>query len=634
MITTGAILDKVEVLEKVGEGGMATVFRGRHTTLGREVAIKVLHPHLASSERNRTRFEREAKAIEKVDHPNILGIHSYSGRDAENAWIITEFIDGPTLRELLDDVGAMMPEPAAIIGWHLCRALQAAHKHGIVHRDLKPENVMIDGSGEVKLMDFGIARVLTDVQVTMTGALVGSPAYMSPEQATDGEVDARSDLFSLGTVLYRMVTGTLPFRGNNPSVVLKAIIDGTYEDPTSRVPSLDHAVATIICKCLNREKDDRYASAKEVEAELAAYLRSVHIDPASPGDWSIQKYLDDADEYEERLATALITILTTRGRREAEAGNTSAALRTFNRVLALDEDNTEVVSIIEGMRRPLAPEQKGGMPLALWLAPLLIGLAAVGGLAVYTDGFTNTTPEARVDATLPALPTAPRLSVQRVEVVPEAVASVTPEEIAGRALVASDPGPSLGNPPGAAAVPEPETPAPVVEPVVEPPTAEPETPEPVAAVEPPCEGSNKLIVPSLGTQQVSIDGGPPKYTPIQETLSAGSHTLLLVADQYHFRQEETVRVCGNQPPTEATLTPRFKPSRVVLEGFPAAATILLNGAQQGTIGERNSVQLSRNEAFSIAVWLDGQMLHQQSVKRGLETGDLYPGDTVTITHTP
>ena len=189
-------------------------------TLDREVAVKVMHPHLASSENNRTRFEREAKAIERVEHPNILQIYDYSGRDAESAWIITEYINGPTLRELLDDVGAMMPEPAAIIAWRLCQALQAAHSHGIVHRDLKPENVMFDAAGEVKLMDFGIARVLTDVQVTMTGALIGSPAYMSPEQATDGDLDARSDLFSLGTVIYRMVTGTLPFRGESSCPVV------------------------------------------------------------------------------------------------------------------------------------------------------------------------------------------------------------------------------------------------------------------------------------------------------------------------------------------------------------------------------------------------------------------------------
>ena len=631
MITKGASVDKYEVLDKIGEGGMATVFKARHTTLGREVAIKVLHPHLASSERNRTRFEREAKAILAVEHPNILKIHDYSGRDAESAWIITELIDGPTLRELLDDVGAMMPEPAAIIGWHLCRALEAAHHHGIVHRDLKPENVMIDGSGEVKLMDFGIARVLTDVQVTMTGALVGSPAYMSPEQATDGEVDARSDLFSLGTVLYRMVTGTLPFRGNNPSVVLKAIIDGTYEDPTSRVPSLDHALAAIICRCLGRDKEDRFASASAVADALAAYLKSVGIDPAAPGPWTVQAYLTDADGYEERLAEALIATLTTRGRAEAEAGDTSAALRTFNRVLSLDEDNTEVVTIIEGMRRPLAAEDKGSTPLALWLAPLLIGLAAVGALAVHTNGFTQWSGEAHVDASLPALPTAPRLSVQRAEVVPEAL-RVEPASAVEVAVAALAPAPSIREPDDAKRAPDPEpepTPAPVVTEVEEEPT-----PEQVAAVEAPCEGSNTLIIGSLGAQKIRIDGGEPEFTPLQRTLTAGTHTVELVADQYSFAQEYAVRVCGNEPAAEPTIDVSYKPSKIVLEGFPPSASVLLNGAQKGTVGDHRSLQLTENKAYSVRVWLDGQTLHESTLTRGFETGQLLPGQTTTITHSP
>ena len=640
MITTGATLDKFEVLEKVGEGGMASVFRGRHTTLGREVAIKVLHPHLASSERNRTRFEREAKAIEAVEHPNILQIYDYSGRDAENAWIITEFISGPTLREMLDEVGAMMPEPAAIIAWHLCRALDAAHSHGIVHRDLKPENVMIDGAGEVKLMDFGIARVLTDVQVTMTGALVGSPAYMSPEQATDGIVDARSDLFSLGTVLYRMVTGTLPFRGNNPSVVLKAIIDGTYEDPTSRVPSLDHAVASIICRCLSRDRDDRFDSANEVADALEAYLRGLGIDPTAPGPWSVQAYLDDADTYEATLSTALIAILTARGRTEAEAGDTSSALRTFNRVLALDEDNTEVVAIIEGMRRPLTDDRRGGTPLLLWLAPLLIGIAAIAGLAVHTDGFTRIGAEADLDASLPALPTAPRLSVQRAEVVPDepVTGSPRPEGLAGRALAGAGPRPSIGSPLGERDAPTPRAERPTPAPVRPPePTPEPPT-EAIAAIEAlpvrPCEGSNTLVISNTDSQMVRIDGGPPERPPLRPSLAAGVHTIELVADEYRFAQSLDVRVCGNEPVAEPDINVRYKPSRVLLESFPAGASVLLNGAPLGAVEQHQSIPLTENKTYSIRVWLDGVTLYEGTVTRSFAAGDLNPGKSVTVVYAP
>ena len=630
MIKTGSILGKIEVLEKVGEGGMATVFRGRHTTLGREVAVKVLHPHLASSENNRTRFEREARAIERVEHPNILQIHDYSGRDAENAWIITEFIAGPTLRELLDDVGAMMPEPAALIGYKLCEALQAAHDHGIVHRDLKPENVMLDTSGEVKLMDFGIARVLTDVQVTMTGALVGSPAYMSPEQATDGELDARSDLFSLGTVLYRMVTGTLPFRGNNPSVVLKAIIDCTYEDPTSRVPSLDHAVSSIICKCLSRDREDRFANASEVAEDLRKYLASVGIDPKNPDPWQLADYLEDADAYEERLAEALISVLTTRGRAEAEAGNSAAALRTFNRVLALDEDNTEVVDIIQGMRRPLADDGPSTWRWAVWVAPLLIGLLAIGALAARTDGFTRWEGTAPPAKPLPSLGMAPKLPIQRAEVAPVEEPVEEPEEDA-----VAEATPELPTIVPAAQPMQPEPLPPEPGETVPPSDArasrdEERTPEPMAVVEaPPCEGSNTLNIPARGgmNQPVSVDGGDANYPPINVELTAGWHTVALLETKFFEAQTQKVQVCGDVPP-QASFTPIWKPSTVILEGYPAGAVVALNSRSLGPFTAHSRVSVKKG-SHTITVSLDGEVLGEHAVVVGDQTGNLYPGATRT-----
>ena len=224
----GMVLDKYEVLQKVGEGGMATVYRGRHVTLNRDVAIKVLHPHLSASMRNRQRFAREARAIEHLDHENILKIFDYSGVDVPDCFIVTEFVPGRTLYELLKDRGLFPSEVVAIIGRDLSAALAYAHRAGIVHRDLKPENVMVRVDGTVKLMDFGIARFLDETSLTVTGALVGSPAYMSPEQASERPVNERSDLFSLGTVLYHIVSGQLPFSGNNPSIILRNIIEGRW----------------------------------------------------------------------------------------------------------------------------------------------------------------------------------------------------------------------------------------------------------------------------------------------------------------------------------------------------------------------------------------------------------------------
>jgi len=253
----GQVLEKYEVLEKVGEGGMATVYRGRHRTLDREVAIKILHPHLSTNIKNRKRFEREARAIESLDCFNIPEIYDFSGPKAEHCFIITEFIHGPTLSEFMERADRVQSEPAALIGIQVCTALICAHDSGIIHRDIKPENIMIDRLGCVRLMDFGIARVLDESHVTLTGALVGSPAFMSPEQALDREVDGRSDLFSLGTLLYLMVTGDLPFRGGNPSIVLKGIIEGRYEDPIDRTPDIHPQLAHVIDRCLATIPEER-----------------------------------------------------------------------------------------------------------------------------------------------------------------------------------------------------------------------------------------------------------------------------------------------------------------------------------------------------------------------------------------
>jgi serine/threonine-protein kinase len=156
----GTVLDKYEILQKIGEGGMATVYRGRHLALGRDVAIKVLHPHLSASVRNRNRFAREARAIEHLDHDNILKIFDYSGTENDDCYIVTEFVDGVTLQDVVAEHGRVPSEVVAILGIRLGEALSYAHHHDIIHRDLKPENVMMKRDGTVKLMDFGIARFL------------------------------------------------------------------------------------------------------------------------------------------------------------------------------------------------------------------------------------------------------------------------------------------------------------------------------------------------------------------------------------------------------------------------------------------------------------------------------------------
>jgi len=374
----GAVLDKYEVEQKIGEGGMATVYRGRHLTLGRDVAIKVLHPHLSSSARNRQRFAREARAIEQLRHPNILEIFDYSGSDSSECYIITEFVQGETLTTLVQRTGPLPSEVVAMIGLQLCDALQYAHDAGILHRDLKPDNVMIRADGAVKLMDFGIARFLDESQVTMTGALVGSPAFMSPEQAREGVLDARSDLFSLGTLLFYLASGHLPFAGSNPSLILKNIIEGNRPALSDLVPTLSATLADTVERLMQPDREERFREADAVAESLRESLAETQVAADTPR-WSLQSFLSDHERYQQRLDEHLGATLLVQGRTHLEAGDPLSALRLFNRLLCIDPDNEAVLRLVQGMHTERATPRT--RPRVL---PGLIGLAflAVGAGAV------------------------------------------------------------------------------------------------------------------------------------------------------------------------------------------------------------------------------------------------------------
>src|ERR1700747_556450 len=186
------IPDRYRLLEEVGQGGMAIVDRGADNTLKREVAIKILHHHRATEPESKARLEREAQAVAKLRHENILEIFDYSGIDSQSAYIVTEFIDGPTLKQWLSDHAITFPEVAALIAAEVGGALVHAHGLGIIHRDVKPENVMIRKDGLLKLMDFGIAQVVDLQRMTVTGQLLGSPAYMAPELIEGKPLDFRT----------------------------------------------------------------------------------------------------------------------------------------------------------------------------------------------------------------------------------------------------------------------------------------------------------------------------------------------------------------------------------------------------------------------------------------------------------
>jgi hypothetical protein len=343
-------IDRYELTEEIGHGGMATVYRARDTRLDRWVAVKVMHPHLRGTEQARARFSREARAVARLRHPAILEIYDYSGHDSDNAYIATELLTGPTLRAFIDAAGEVPAEIAACIGVQLAAALGAAHAQGITHRDVKPENVLLHESRCLKLTDFGIADMLdpTMSAMTATGQLLGSPAHMAPEQVESGDADARSDVFALGTILYWLTTGQLPFSGKNPHQVLKRVVDCKPLDPLTLRPSLGRPLRAVIMRCLAKSPDDRFQTAAELASELERVLKSVGIDDANA---ALEAYLRDPAAEAPRIQARVLAALLAEAKVAVAARERMRAIEPLDRVLSLDDGNAEALKLLSQLDR-------------------------------------------------------------------------------------------------------------------------------------------------------------------------------------------------------------------------------------------------------------------------------------------
>ncbi len=267
----GRTLGKYRVVARLGRGGMAEVYKAYQPGLNRYIGIKVLHSHLVDDQDFVGRFEREALAVGRLRHPNIVQAVDFE-RDGETYFMAMEFIDGPTLKdEVKARKAANQPftmEEVSRIFTGLCSAIDYAHGHGMVHRDVKPANVMINNEGQVVLTDFGIARIMGATQFTQTGALSGTPAYMSPEQGQGERGDERSDIYSLGIMLYEMVTGMVPYDADTPFAVIMKHISEPLPLPTKVNSAIPESVERVILKAMAKEQDDRYQTAGELAIDL------------------------------------------------------------------------------------------------------------------------------------------------------------------------------------------------------------------------------------------------------------------------------------------------------------------------------------------------------------------------------
>ena len=267
--------DRYRIMDRLGEGGMAVVYVALDEKLGRQVAIKVLHQQFADNQDIRQRFELEATAISGMDHPNILKVYDYSGPESEQLWIVAEYLRGKNLSTFLTQFSGDVLHPilASCIVLEVCKALDHAHSHQMIHRDIKPENIMVLDNGRIKLMDFGIAKNLhAHTSVTQTGTFMGSPSYMSPEQIRGTQIGHVSDIYSLGVLFYEIVTGRLPYQGNNTHDVILKIMEGRFTQPSQLIGDLPGELNKIICKSMERDIARRYQTARELGRELAIVL--------------------------------------------------------------------------------------------------------------------------------------------------------------------------------------------------------------------------------------------------------------------------------------------------------------------------------------------------------------------------
>jgi serine/threonine protein kinase len=275
---SGTRLGEYQLLEDIGRGGMAVVYEGRHVETGRKVAVKVLHPQLAIEPNFKTRFKREAEVLSSLDHPSIAPILAY-GEAQGQMYIVMPFMDIGSLSDRLEG-GPLNVEEGAEIITQISSALQYAHEAGVVHRDVKPSNILVDDEGCAKLADFGFAHIV-DASLSLTGsALIGTPAYMSPEQIQGGKISPKTDQYALGVVLYQISTGYLPYDGDTPIAV--AIKHATQPLPRPRAvnPKLPDAVERVIIRAMSKEPQDRFASVAAFNDAFQTALEQ-SIDPAS-----------------------------------------------------------------------------------------------------------------------------------------------------------------------------------------------------------------------------------------------------------------------------------------------------------------------------------------------------------------
>lgn len=362
-------LGRYEVLGELGQGAMGIVYKAKDPLIDRVVAIKTINLGLALDEKEEYegRFYQEAKAAGRLNHPNIVTIYDV-GKSGDVAYIAMEFLQGRELRDIMNDSGLLPVDQVLDIAAQVAQGLAYAHEHDIVHRDVKPSNIMVVRDGHAKITDFGIARMASSAVRTQTGMVLGSPKYMSPEQVMGKAIDQRSDIFSLGVMLYEMLTGQAPFNGENVNAIMYQTLNAVPAPPNTLNPAVPEMVNFILAKALAKKVEDRYQNAKDFAVDLRACRdtlprsgKQIDVSPAG-GERKLPDAIDisgrrNMDEEEAKPGVAL-----------SQAFDSAAATMRLAALTASSEDVDELAKTLK-IERPsakaisqAAPEAKTSRP--------------------------------------------------------------------------------------------------------------------------------------------------------------------------------------------------------------------------------------------------------------------------------
>jgi serine/threonine-protein kinase len=535
-IKTGTPLGRYLLTDVLGHGAMASVFRARDGQLGRDVALKVMGMTVASRGEGAERFRREAHAVAALKHPGIVEIYDFVEATAEEpSYIVAELIEGVTLRQLLDlRKERLLPEVAALVGLPLAEALATAHARGIVHRDVKPDNVMIEHSADrsrVVITDFGVAHITGMETMTVTGALVGSPAYMSPEQARGHEVGPGADIWAIGVLLYEMATGCLPFPGKDPFLVIAAIAAGRFRRPSQIAATVSADFERIVLRCLKPSPADRYPDAHQLAVDLRTLIQQAGLQPEQE---HLHRFLEQQDKFDAELRPKIADAAVAEARRRARRGELARALAELGRATAYVPNHAGADAMVKKL--------SAGRNL-LRLACLAFMLAVVtSGWLLWKRVQTRPTPEVPVPlitqpsqpqppppapvAENPPAPTpvaenlpAPALAAAPPRGAPPAAA--TPSAAKTKPAKRKPPGSDLDqSKAGTAAAPAESTP-PLFEaiPASPPPAPEPEPPARPKSGSIHLFATGAICYPSLDDQPASV------FMPRYQGITAGRHTI-------------------------------------------------------------------------------------------------------------